>query len=70
MIITLSLLLIFGIDIVINYKELAEVFDNFMTIFFSNIYFPSVYVYVGLLLVCLIRCLIKYIRLLMVLLLL
>lgn len=33
MIITLSLLLIFGIDIVINYKELAEVFDNFMTIF-------------------------------------
>ena len=47
MIITLSLLLILGIDIVINYKELAEVFDNFMTIFFSNIYFPSVYVYVG-----------------------
>lgn len=51
MIITLSLLLIFGIDIVINYKELAEVFDNFMTIFFSNIYFPSVYVYVGTLLI-------------------
>lgn len=51
MIITLSLLLIFGIDIVINYKELAEVFDNFMTIFFSNIYFPSVYVYAGTLLI-------------------
>lgn len=51
MIITLFLLLIFGIDIVINYKELAEVFDNFMTIFFSNIYFPSVYVYVGTLLI-------------------
>ena len=51
MIITLSLLLIRGIDIVINYKELAEVFDNFMTIFFSNIYFPSVYVYVGTLLI-------------------
>lgn len=50
-IITLSLLLILGIDIVINYKELAEVFDNFMTIFFSNIYFPSVYVYVGTLLI-------------------
>ena len=50
MIITLSLLLILGIDIVINYKELAEVFDNFMTIFFSN-YFPSVYVYVGTLLI-------------------
>ena len=50
MIITLSLLLILGIDIVINYKELAEVFDNFMTIFF-NIYFPSVYVYVGTLLI-------------------
>ena len=28
-----------------------EVFDNFMTIFFSNIYFPSVYVYVGTLLI-------------------
>ena len=51
MIITLSLLLILDIDIVINYKELAEVFDNFMTIFFSNIYFPSVYVYVGTLLI-------------------
>ncbi len=51
MIITLSLLLILGIDIVINYKELAEVFDNLMTIFFSNIYFPSVYVYVGTLLI-------------------
>lgn len=51
MIITLSLLLILGIDIVINYKELAEVFDNFMTIFFSSIYFPSVYVYVGTLLI-------------------
>lgn len=51
MIITLSLLLILGIDIVINYKVLAEVFDNFMTIFFSNIYFPSVYVYVGTLLI-------------------
>lgn len=51
MIITLSLLLILGIDIVVNYKELAEVFDNFMTIFFSNIYFPSVYVYVGTLLI-------------------
>lgn len=51
MIITLSLLLILGIDIVINYKELAEVFDNFMTVFFSNIYFPSVYVYVGTLLI-------------------
>ena len=51
MIITLYLLFILGIDIVINYKELAEVFDNFMTIFFSNIYFPSVYVYVGTLLI-------------------
>ena len=51
MVITLSLLLILGIDIVVNYKELAEVFDNFMTIFFSNIYFPSVYVYIGTLLI-------------------
>lgn len=51
MIITLALLLILGIDIAINYKELSEVFDNFMTIFFSNIYFPSVYVYIGTLLI-------------------
>lgn len=49
--IILSLLLIFIIDIGINYKELSEVFDNFMTIFFSNIYFPSIYAYIGTLLI-------------------
>ncbi len=79
MIITLSLLLILGIDIVINYKELAEVFDNFMTIFFLVIFIFHLCMFMLvhyllwlllLLLVCLIRCLIKYIRLLMVLLLL
>ena len=32
--IILALLLTIGIDIIINYKELSKVFDNFMTIFF------------------------------------
>ena len=49
--IILSLLLIFGIDIIVNYKELSKVFDNFMTIFFSNIYFPSIYVYISTLVI-------------------
>lgn len=46
-----SVMLILIIDIVINYKELSLVFDNFMTIFFSNIYFPSIYVYIVILVV-------------------
>lgn len=45
--ILLSALVILIIDIIINYKELSLVFDNFMTIFFSNIYFPSIYVYIA-----------------------
>lgn len=49
--IILALLLTIGIDIIINYKELSKVFDNFMTIFFSNIYFPSIYVYIGTLII-------------------
>lgn len=49
--IILALLLTIGIDIIINYKELSKVFDNFMTIFFSNIYFPSIYVYIGTLVI-------------------
>lgn len=49
--IILALLLTIGIDIIINYKELSKVFDNFMTIFFSNIYFPSIYIYIGTLVI-------------------
>lgn len=37
-----------------NYDILSNTFDNFMTIFFSNIYFPSIYVYAFILLISLI----------------
>ena len=40
-----SLLISLVVDISINYKSLSVTFDNFMTIFFTNIYFPSIYVY-------------------------
>lgn len=44
-----SLLITFIISIVSNHKILADTFDNFTTIFFSNIYFPSIYVYIAVL---------------------
>ena len=37
-----------------NYKVLSKTFDNFMTILFSNIYFPSIYVYLVILLISMI----------------
>lgn len=37
-----------------NYKVLSGTFDNFMTILFSNIYFPSIYVYLVILLISMI----------------
>lgn len=37
-----------------NYKILSGTFDNFMTILFSNIYFPSIYVYLVILLISLV----------------
>lgn len=40
-----SLIFLFSICYINNYKVLSETFDNFWTIFFTNIYFPSVYVY-------------------------
>ncbi len=42
-------ILLFGISIVSNYNILTNTFDNFTTIFFRNIYFPSIYVYIVLL---------------------
>ena len=42
-------ILLFGISIVSNYNILIDTFDNFTTIFFRNIYFPSIYVYIVLL---------------------
>ena len=46
---TLLLTLLFAISIIINHKILFNTFDNFTTIFFRNIYFPSIYVYIALL---------------------
>lgn len=47
----LSFALVFGISIISNYKVLSDTFDNFTTIFFGNIYFPSIYVYIGVLVI-------------------
>ena len=46
-----SFIIIFAISIANNYKVLSNTFDNFITIFFGNIYFPSIYVYIGILVV-------------------
>ena len=46
-----SLLISLVVDISINYKSLSVTFDNFMTIFFTNIYFPSIYVYISILVI-------------------
>lgn len=45
----ISFALLFGISVVSNYKVLSNTFDNFATILFGNIYFPSVYVYIAVL---------------------
>lgn len=47
----LSFLIVFGISIVNNFKVLSSTFDNFTTILFENIYFPSIYVYIGVLVI-------------------
>ena len=49
--IALTFILLFGISIVNNYDVLSNTFDNFTTIFFGNIYFPSIYVYIGVLVI-------------------
>lgn len=46
-----SLATLFGICIFMNYKILANTFDNFATQFFMNIYFPSIYVYILMLVI-------------------
>lgn len=48
---TLSFIIMFVVSIVSNYKILSNTFDNFATIFFANIYFPSIYVYIGVLVI-------------------
>ena len=46
LIVSVLMILMFGVS---NYKILMDTFDNFSTIFFRNIYFPSIYVYIGIL---------------------
>ena len=52
--IALSLVLVFLISILTNIKVLSDTFDNFMTIFFTGIYFPSIYLYISTLAIVLI----------------
>lgn len=47
----LSFLIVFGISIINNYEVLSNTFDNFTTILFGNIYFPSIYAYIGVLVI-------------------
>lgn len=49
--ILISFVFMFGISIISNYDVLSNTFDNFATIFFGNIYFPSIYVYIGVLVI-------------------
>ena len=48
---SLSIIITLIISIIKNYEILSNTFDNFTTIFFSGIYFPSIYVYIGILLI-------------------
>lgn len=47
----ISFVIVFSISIISNYKVLSNTFDNFTTIFFGNIYFPSIYVYISVLVI-------------------
>ena len=49
-----SFITVFAISIISNFKILSKTFDNFTTIFFRNIYFPSIYVYIAMLVINLI----------------
>ena len=49
-----SFITVFAISIISNFKILSKTFDNFSTIFFRNIYFPSIYVYIAMLVINLI----------------
>lgn len=48
---SLSMILTFIISIIKNHKVLSNTFDNFATIFFNGIYFPSIYIYISVLLI-------------------
>lgn len=47
----LSMIIVLSISIILNFNVLSNTFDNFMNLFFSNIYFPSIYVYIGILII-------------------
>lgn len=47
----ISFVIVFSISIISNYEVLSNTFDNFTTIFFGNIYFPSIYVYISVLVI-------------------
>lgn len=47
----ISFIGIFGFSIVNNYDVLSKTFDDFATIIFRNIYFPNIYVYIGVLVI-------------------
>ncbi len=47
----LSIILVFLISILTNLKALSKTFDNFMTVFFTGIYFPSIYLYISTLVI-------------------
>ncbi len=51
--ISLSLLLVLLISIISNYKILSNTFDDFFTVFFRGIYFPSIYLYISTLVIVL-----------------
>lgn len=50
----LSLVLVVLISILTNFKILSNTFDNFSTVFFTGIYFPSIYLYLSTLLITII----------------
>lgn len=50
---SLSLFVTFVVCIIDNYKILSNTFDDFMTIFLSGIYFPSIYIYIGVFIIIL-----------------
>lgn len=49
--IILSLIISLLVSILDNEKALSNTFDNFTTLFFRNIYFPSVYTYIGIIVI-------------------
>ncbi len=58
----LSLIITLLFSILINKKILFKTFDNFLTIFFKNIYFPSIYVYISILIIILLSTIVTLIN--------